>query len=327
MPVANVLGVPHTYELTPAELTPMTRQSTALVFIHGWLLSRHYWQPMIQALSAEYTCLAYDLRGFGDSTQQLDRRGQTCLLTSTDKLAEVTKEIQPSSPRHNSQQAAQLALPSASIYSLTAYAEDLISLLQTLNCDRVWLVGHSLGGSVALWTAHLAPKLVQGVICLNAGGGVYIQKAFDQFRSAGQQMVQVRPRWLRYFPLLPRVFANMMVARSLQLRWGQQRLYDFLRADAQAARESLLASTTEAEVHRLPYLVSQLEQPAYFITGSNDQVMEPRYVRHLASFHSLFRQGQPNVIELAQCGHFAMLEQTPQVAKTVQEILEKSKRF
>ncbi|MEM8805681.1 MAG: alpha/beta hydrolase [Cyanobacteria bacterium P01_G01_bin.38] len=324
MPVANVLGVPHTYELTPAELTSTTPQSTALVFIHGWLLSRHYWRPMIQALSAEYTCLAYDLRGFGDSTQQLDRRGQTCLLTSMGQPPEATADISPSSPQQNSQQVVQFAPLSASSYSLMAYAEDLVSLLQTLKCDRVWLVGHSLGGSVALWAAHLAPKLVQGVICMNAGGGVYIQKAFDQFRTAGQQMVQVRPHWLRHLPLLPRIFANIMVAHSLQLRWGQQRLYDFLRADAQAARESLLASTTETEVHRLPYLVSQLKQPAYFITGSNDQVMEPRYVRHLASFHRLFRQGQPNVIELAQCGHFAMLEQTPQVAKTVQEILEKS---
>ncbi|MEO0458465.1 MAG: alpha/beta hydrolase [Cyanobacteria bacterium P01_A01_bin.114] len=319
MPVANVLGVPHVYELTPTtQLTPKTSQSTALVFVHGWLLSRHYWQPMVQALSTAYPCLVYDLRGFGDSTQQLNQRGQTCPLISTAVFSSAALETQPANLHLKAD------IPSTSAYSLPAYAEDLIDLLQTLKCDRVWLVGHSLGGSVALWAAHLAPELVQGVICLNAGGGVYIQKAFDQFRAAGQQMVQVRPHWLRRFPLLPRVFANMMVAHSLQLRWGQQRLYDFLRADAQAARESLLASTTETEVHRLPYLVSQLKQPAYFITGSNDAVMEPRYVRHLASFHRLFRQGQSNVVELAQCGHFAMLEQTRQVAKTVQEILERN---
>ena len=37
--------------------------------------------------------------------------------------------------------------------------------------------------------------------------------------------------------------------------------------------------------------------------------MEPRYVKHLASFHQFFHQGKQAVVALDRCGHFAMLEQ------------------
>lgn len=274
MVVTPVFGVPHVYDFTPNLFS--TSHRSVLVCVHGWLLSRTYWQPLMQQLAPDIACLAYDLRGFGDSTQQLSKRC-SALETST--------------------------------YGLTAYAHDLNALLDALDLNDVWLMGHSLGGSIALWAAYLFPERVKGVICVNAGGGIYIHNAFEKFRTAGQQMVEWRPQWLQHLPLLPWVFANIMVRQTLSYRWGQQRLLDFLRADPDAATQSLLASTTEKEVHQLPQIVSQLSQPVYFITGEQDTVMEPRYVNHLASFHRFFHQGKQAVVEFEQCGHFAMLEQ------------------
>ncbi|EKV03630.1 putative hydrolase or acyltransferase of alpha/beta superfamily [Leptolyngbya sp. PCC 7375] len=276
MVVTPVFGVPHVYDFTPNLFSTTTTHRSVLVCIHGWLLSRAYWQPLMQQLAPDIACLAYDLRGFGDSTQDL-----SCRSIAVD----------------------------APTYGLTAYAYDLNALLEALELEDVWLMGHSLGGSIALWAAHLFPERVRGVICVNAGGGIYIHNAFERFRSAGQQMLGWRPQWLQHLPLLPWVFANIMVQQTLSYRWGQQRLIDFLRADPEAAAQSLLASTTEDEVHQLPQIVSQLSQPVYFITGEQDMVMEPRYVQHLASFHKFFRQGKEAVVAFKQCGHFAMLEQ------------------
>ncbi|MBE9067745.1 alpha/beta hydrolase [Leptolyngbya cf. ectocarpi LEGE 11479] len=274
MVVTSVFGVPHVYDFTPNLFSTTASHRSVLVCIHGWLLSRAYWQPLMQQLAPDIACLAYDLRGFGDSTQQLCDR---CAATAD--------------------------------YGLAAYAHDLNALLETLELEHVWLMGHSLGGSIALWAAHLFPERIQGVICVNAGGGIYIRNAFEKFRSAGQQMVGWRPQWLQHLPLLPWVFAHIMVRKTLSYQWGRQRLIDFLRADPDAAMQSLLASTTEDEVHQLPQIVSQLSQPVYFVTGEQDMVMEPRYVMHLASFHHFFHRGKPAVIKLEQCGHFAMLEQ------------------
>ncbi|MGD1951409.1 MAG: alpha/beta fold hydrolase [Leptolyngbyaceae cyanobacterium] len=212
MVVTPVFGVPHFYDFTPDLFSATARQRSVLVCVHGWLLSRAYWRPLMQQLAPDIGCLAYDLRGFGESTQELSKR---------------------------------FSYSETEAYGLTAYAHDLNALLETLNLEKVWLMGHSLGGSIALWAAYLFPDRIQGVICVNAGGGIYIRNAFEKFRNAGQQMVGLRPAWLQHLPLLPWVFANIMVRQTLTYRWGKQRLIDFLRADPEAATQSLLASTTE----------------------------------------------------------------------------------
>ncbi|MEB3295815.1 MAG: alpha/beta hydrolase [Synechococcales bacterium] len=62
MPIVDVTGVPHGYDLTPATAEPLV-----LFFVHGWMLSRVYWQPVLAELTSTYRCLTYDLRGFGES--------------------------------------------------------------------------------------------------------------------------------------------------------------------------------------------------------------------------------------------------------------------
>lgn len=283
MPSINILKTPHIYELT-APVADLQRP--VLVFVHGWLLSRLYWQPLIALLKSEYQCLIYDSRGFGDST--IDRN-----------------------------------LPSLDDYSLNAYAQDLKYLLEGLSIEKAWIIGHSLGGSVALWSANVCPKIVTGVVCLNAGGGIYLKEEFERFRNVGQQLVKFRPSWLPYVPLLNVLFARMMVARPLSLKWGSQRIIDFVKADTQAALGALLESTTEAEVHLLPQLVSRLSQPAYFIAGKQDKVMEIKYVKHLASFHELFNAKDSNVFEVTNCGHLGMVERPQEIALIITSILNK----
>jgi 2-succinyl-6-hydroxy-2,4-cyclohexadiene-1-carboxylate synthase len=276
MPSNNILGIQHTYELThPVESSPV------LVFVHGWLLSRHYWKPLIQPLSSSYQCLTYDLRGFGES---------------------VIDTVQGQ-------------------YTPESYAQDLILLLKQLNISRVWVIGHSLGGSIALWTAALAPQVVEGVVCLNSGGGIYLQEAFDRFRNAGKQMLRFRPSWLPLVPGVNFAFRYVMVSEPLPQQWGKQRAIDFVAAHPEAALRSLLDSTVPEQVHLLPQVVAKLNQPTYFLAGREDPVMELKYVYHLASFHKMFHDGQKNVIEIPNCGHMGMLEQTDAIAKEIRHCL------
>ncbi|MGB3401572.1 MAG: alpha/beta hydrolase [Microcoleaceae cyanobacterium] len=276
----DINGIQQIYQLTqPVSASP------TLVFIHGWLLSRQYWQPVMAGLSSDYQCLSYDLRGFGQS--QL-RQNQT-----------------------SSQQD----------YTPAAYAEDILLLLEKLNLSSVWLVGHSLGGTIALLAAQKQPQRVQGVVCINAGGGIYLEAEFKRFRAAGEQIVKFRPPWLSRIPGLDLLFTRTQVSRPLQRSWGRQRIVDFIAANPDAALKSLLDSTTEAEVKRLPEVVSQLQQPVYFLAGKQDKVMELQYVYHLAKFHWLSQQGKDNVIEIPNCGHMAMLEQTDIVITHLKTIL------
>ena len=316
MATIEILGATHAYELTP----PKASSSPVLVFIHGWLLSRNYWQPLIDRLDDDYQCLVYDLRGFGDSQSPTDKPPTT----------ESASRATPSGGAGAEDNAALTSTDvdatrlSTSNYSLAAYARDLGILLEKLDIDNAWLIGHSLGGSIALWGASVASERVKGVICLNAGGGIYLKEEFERFRNVGKQLVKRRPQWLCYLPLIDVLFTRAQVARPLARRWGRQRVIDFVVAHPEAALRSLLDSTTEAEVHRLPQMVSQLQQPVYFLAGANDRVMAPKYVRHLASFHKLFQNGGANVIEIPNCGHLAMVEQPDIVDTQIRRILAES---
>lgn len=327
MNVVDVLGTPHAYERTAPTQTPIT-----LVFIHGWLLSRAYWQPVIQQLAPNYACLSYDLRGFGDS-----QPGRAMLSRKASANASFGS-AQTSASRESTNQLpssagggfvpATAAPPTRAIapqprpgYTPSDYARDLEQLLETLDISNVWLVGHSLGGSIALWAADRMPDRVKGVVCVNSGGGIYLKEEFERFRAAGQQLVKLRPRWLCHLPMVDLMMTYMNVAHPIERAWGRQRLMDWVTADPAAAVGALLDSTTEAEVHRLPQVVSRLSQPVYFIAGQNDTVMEPQYVLHLASFHRLFQQCGQNVVQLPDCGHLAMIEQTDLVVEHLQAIL------
>lgn len=311
MATIEISGVPHVYELT----SPVANHdSPVLVFIHGWLLSRNYWQPVVEQLYSQYRCLTYDLRGFGDSQAKLPPKDE--LYTNlTDILGK----------KNATSSIAQTDCGSNFSYNLAAYAQDLKILLQKLEIDRAWLIGHSLGGSIALWAADCCSDRVEGVICLNSGGGIYLKEEFERFRFAGEQLVKYRPYWLSHLPFLDLLFARTMVARPLASRWGKQRIADFVKADANAALGALLDTTTEAEVHCLPQLVSNLSVPAYFIAGTSDRVMEPKYVRHLASFHRLFDESGKNVLEIPECGHLSMVECSDRVVASIEEIINKHK--
>ena len=299
METIDILGVPHAYNLTAP-----TRFPHVLVFLHGWLLSRKYWQPLIDRLSPDYQCLAYDLRGFGESQLSPHLKVQ---------------RVQGIVPSRSAAASCSAAYPSR--YTLAAYAQDLAVLLEQLNIASAWLIGHSLGGSVAFWGAKQIPGCVQGIIGMNAGGGIYLKEEFERFRSAGQQLLKLRPRWLCYLPLIDLFFTRAHVAHPVKRYWGRQRLIDFVTAHQEAALGTLLDSTTEAEVHRLPQVISQLHQPVYFIAGMQDKVMEPKYVKHLASFHPMFNTNGENVIEIPDCGHMAMVEQPDAIATQLRSIL------
>lgn len=348
MPIAKILGTPHTFDLsTPTAAFDAHGSAPAaaetLVFIHGWLLSRAYWQPMVAQLQERYRCLTYDMRGFGESVQSdgcVQRDGLNGLeedavegqrrpaIRLPDGQSWYPSEATDEAPK----QTGDAYHPST--YSLAAYAQDLGELLDALGLEEpVWLVGHSLGGSVALWAAYLFPERIKGVICVNAGGGIYIPKEFEKFRSAGEQMVKFRPGWLPSVPLLPRVFTRAMVHKTLDIRWGKQRIQDFVCADSAAASGALLESTTPAEVHQLPKLVGALSQPVHFITATQDSIMLPRYVNYLASFHPDFGQkvGQKGsqadgeqaamVSEIPDCGHMAMVEQPVAAVQIIDRVV------
>ncbi len=162
----------------------------------------------------------------------------------------------------------------------------------------VVLMGHSLGGSVVLHAAaHLGERL-RGVVQISAGGGVYQPRPFRQLRRAGALLLGLRPRGLAHWPPLA--------------PWRSPLL-----ADPRAARGLLACSTNRGAVRELPRLAHALTVPSLWIVGSADQVMAPRYVRHLAGYAAAH---QLEVLDGA--GHLPMCQRPQDVAALIETWLD-----
>jgi pimeloyl-ACP methyl ester carboxylesterase len=99
-----------------------------LVLIHGILGSRRDWEQLVSLLQQDFTVIAPDLLGHGDSAK----------------------------PRGD--------------YTLGGHAGRLRDLLDLLGVQRATLVGHSLGGGVAMQFAWLFPKRCERLVLASSGG-------------------------------------------------------------------------------------------------------------------------------------------------------------
>jgi pimeloyl-ACP methyl ester carboxylesterase len=104
-------------------------QGPALVLVHGFLMSHWYWRDVVDRLAQAYDVIAIDLPGFGES----DR---------------------PS--------------PSRYPYSLEAMGRTVLGLLDELGVERFALLGHSMGGGVALDVASQAAERVLALVLASA---------------------------------------------------------------------------------------------------------------------------------------------------------------
>lgn len=218
--------------------------------LHGWLLSGRLWQPLAETLAPEWELWAPDLPGFGAAPRPAG--------------------LQP---------------------TLASYGRWMAQhCLERLEPGRpVVLLGHSLGGSIALHAAAGLGDRLMGMVQIAAGGGVYQPRPFQQVRRGGAAFVRWRPRWLLALP-------------------GSDPIRSPLVADSRAARGLLACSMRRSAVAQLPRLAADLPVPSLWIAGSRDSIMAPRYVRHLAGYAA----GHQFVL-LPGAGHLPMRQMPAQL--------------
>jgi pimeloyl-ACP methyl ester carboxylesterase len=97
----------------------------AVLFVHGWACSAYTWHRNLRAVAdAGVHAIAFDLKGHGLSDKPLDTPG----------------------------------------YTLPAMGQHVVDVLDALGLDRALLVGHSMGGSIALRVALDVPGRVAGLM-------------------------------------------------------------------------------------------------------------------------------------------------------------------
>lgn len=236
MPVIVVRGVAHYFEWITSGKTP-DHPRPVMVFLHGWGGASYDWQTTARALSEQFDCLLYDLRGYGRS------------------------QINPADA-HNPQ-----------AFDLPSYVADLKALLDELNLEQVYLNAHSTGASIAALFISQYPQRVKQAILTCSGIFEYEPLSFALFHLIGGYVVQFRPQWLGKIPGIPQLFMSRFLHRSIPQAWQQQFLMDFLQANESAALGVMYSAVSEWAAIQMPKAFAQIQCPTLLISGEFDQII------------------------------------------------------
>ena len=245
MPLIDVRGVNHYYEWIRH---PKNKSSKpVMVFVHGWGGSAKYWRNTAEALSNDFDCLLYDMRGFGRSKQEQD------------------------SPDLG--------------YGMEDYAEDLAALLDELKLDRVYLNAHSMGASIATFFINRYSHRIHRAILTCNGIFEYDARAFAAFHKFGGYVVKFRYNWFLKFPLADRMFMARFLHRPIGKSDRVAFLEDFLLADYEAAVGTIYTSVSKAAVETMPIEFAKIAVPTLMVSGEKDIIIPASMGRQAAALN------------------------------------------
>ncbi len=246
-----------------------------LVVIHDLFCSHHAFDDIVEPLSHAFHVVGIDLPGFGES------------------------EKPP---------------PSRFAYTLETFAEVVTDVIAALQIGRSHVIGHGLGGGVALTLAAEHPEFVDHLVLVSP----YILPTD----------LSVRLR-MALMPVFGRFLFKQIFGRTLFRQTFQKQIYGpghevpldridgYFRAfNSPAARESAFAALqatrdTRATVARL----TRVRAPTLLIWGRADSVVPPlhapRLVRQIATAH----------MEFTDSGHSPQEEHPERFVQLVQRFL------
>ena len=230
----------------------------SVVCIHGWGASAYGYRRVLGPLAAAgIPAHAPDLRGHGWSDKPLDRTR----------------------------------------YSPNAFASWTLRVLDALGIERVVLVGHSLGGAIALHAARLAPERVDALVLL-APLGLGTVVRIEQFRRLTPDRLDA---WLPRLAA-PR-FVTALALRTSYGRIGQPTPRDVDEywaptADPAFARAVRLVMHADPWVAFTDDVLAGVPQPVEVVAGTRDNLLRVASVRALTG---AFPRGSLDVV--VDAGH------------------------
>ena len=265
-------------------------QGPAIIVVHGGPgMSHHYLRPSLDYLARGYRLVYYDQRISGQS----------------DATCDSTK------------------------ITLAQWVEDLEEIRKALGEERVTVLSHSWGARVALRYAAMYPEHVDGLVFMNPVSltSEHVQKAVATLQSRMTTRDQLamekvtnseafrageKPAIMKAYKLS---FAQNIFRRAIL---DSLNLYIPERATVRQQGLGRLYQDPALSVFNDYSFLDQIQSPALIIHGSYDaspsEAME-EMKGHLA---------KGELIEIQDCGHFAMQETPVEVAEALESFLESS---
>ncbi|MBY0124297.1 alpha/beta fold hydrolase [Bacillus sp. S/N-304-OC-R1] len=200
-------------------------------------------------------------------------------------------------------------------YSFKNLAMTVVKLVESLGLQKITLLGHSMGGQIALYIAHIRPDLVEGVILLCSSG--YLKKSKPSLILAS---------YLPFFHLfVKRWLERSGLENNLKLVVHNQSMIDkemeegylapFLEDDIFLALTKLIR---DREGDLTSEILKDIQVPCLLIWGDEDRVVPLHTGKKL---HEDLNRSQ--LIVLRETGHLIPEERPEEVFHYIKEFIQK----
>jgi pimeloyl-ACP methyl ester carboxylesterase len=253
-----------------------------IVLIHGMLNSSSHWQSVALNLARDYTVIAPDLIGHGDSA----------------------------APRGD--------------YSLGAHAASIRDLLAAVGIERATIVGHSLGGGVAMQFFYQFPQRVERLVLISSGGlGHEVSPVLRTAALPGMSLLlslTIHPRLLTGLSAWGQRLRERGNASGVYLQAMARALSPLENAEARGAFLHTLRAVIDVHGQRVSatdrlYLLESM--PTMIVWGERDNTIPLAHGReaHEAIPHSRFRT-------LGKAAHFPHLEDPDGLSDALRQFID-----
>jgi pimeloyl-ACP methyl ester carboxylesterase len=211
-------------------------------------------------------------------------------------------------------------------YSLGGYASGVRDLLAVLGHDRVTMVGHSLGGGVAMQFAYQFPERTERLVLVSSGGlGREVSPLLRAAALPGAELVLpfIAPRWIRTaVSAVGRAGSLLGLSARPDLAEVVRGYTSLSVADSRAA----FLHTLRAVVDPLGQRVSGLDRlylaenlPSLVVWGARDPIIP---LAHGRAAHAAMPGSRLEIFERA--GHFPHLHDPRRFVETLVRFLDET---
>lgn len=201
----------------------------------------------------------------------------------------------------------QTVVPESTVYGIKAWVEHAVRVLDTLNIEKTWLVGNSLGGWVAFQFAIDHPERLAGIISMGTGGAKHT-KALTSHATP-----EITPEGIR------RALTDFVVDHSLVTEDLVQARYRASKTEQASTRFKEVIKARDRDREQLPLdfdVLAQLKVPVLLIHGREDAVIPASRSLDLANIIP-----NADLHLFSQCGHWSQVERAKDFNRIVRGYL------
>lgn len=187
-------------------------------------------------------------------------------------------------------------------------AQDILTLIQYLELDKVILIGHSMGGKTAMKFAALYPTLVERLVVIDIAPVIYTEQRHSDVFNALFAVQTAKPSSRQEAKPILATFINDEALQQFMLKSFDVNAMGLFRFNVQALYQNYAQLMGWSPVFA--------DTPCLFIRGGNSNYVLPEYRNQI-----LAQFPHAKAFTIGGCNHWVHSEKPQFVARAIEKFL------